>query len=479
MKKNAIAAAIAALTAMSPLLGHAQTQSDVLKEMQLLREGMTTMQARMSALEASMKEKPVEAATDSERDAKLNRVVVQAGGLEDAMETQGLKRLKISGWTDPTYIYTERQNRSGFQFLNQQWAGGTAPIEYGFDNGTFGMAQLDFQKEIEGGTKFRLTLSPNRGGLGNSIDGTSIVHEASVAAPLGDLQTLAIAGQIPDWSGYEFAQANQTKLITHNLLFDYTGVAGYTGAGMQLVRGNWTSKAILANVTQSKRANGEHAPALAYRVDYYDYSREFFGFGFAGLHGNMPNYRALFDATGNVVTGAPFDTRESMVDTFEVDAWYAKADWSFAGQVSLGTQRNAANTPDPVSGELRDSRWWGLSGTASYKFTQRLEASLRLDYLNNEANGGGVMGYSAPGIDPSAPYVIDGRNGIGNDGTNPELGANRYSLAMGLKYALNPNVAFKLEYRIDAASQPVFLDVRDSQYYSRNQLLGASMVASF
>lgn len=479
MKLTSIAAAAAALALAAPMVASAQNQTDVAKEMQKLRDNMAAMQARMGELENAMKEKPASNGMDAEQEGKLNRVVVKAGGLEDMVETQGLKGLKISGWIDPTFIATERQNRTGFQFLNQQWAGGTSAIEYAFDNGTFGMAQLDFQKEIEGGTKFRLTFSPNRGGLGSSIDGTSLVHEASISAPMGDLQTTLIAGQIPDWSGYEFAQANQTKLITHNLLFDLTGVAGYTGAGTQLVRGNWTTKAMLANVIQSKRANGENAPAIAYRVDYFDWSQEFFGFGFAGLHGNMPNYRATLDTVGNVVTGAAFSTRETMVDTFEVDAWYSRGDWSFAGQVSVGQQKNGANTPDPVSGELRDSRWWGVSGTASYKVTPRLEASLRADYLNNEANGGGVMGYNAPSTSTSAPYVIDSRNGIGNDGTNPENGANRYALSLGLKYAINPNVALKFEYRVDSASQPVFLDVASGNYYSTNRLIGASMVANF
>jgi hypothetical protein len=32
------------------------------------------------------------------------------------------------------------------------------------------------------------------------------VHEASVSVPLGDLQTRFIAGQMPDWSGYEYLQ---------------------------------------------------------------------------------------------------------------------------------------------------------------------------------------------------------------------------------------------------------------------------------
>ena len=49
-----------------------------------------------------------------------------------------------------------------------------------------------------------------------------IVQEASVSVPLTDLQTRFIAGQIPDWSGYEYLQPTLNKLITHNLLFDFT-----------------------------------------------------------------------------------------------------------------------------------------------------------------------------------------------------------------------------------------------------------------
>ena len=44
-----------------------------------------------------------------------------------------------------------------------------------------------------------------------------------VSVPLTDLQTRFIAGQIPDWSGYEYyLQSTLNKLITHNLLFDFT-----------------------------------------------------------------------------------------------------------------------------------------------------------------------------------------------------------------------------------------------------------------
>jgi hypothetical protein len=65
------------------------------------------------------------------------------------------------------------------------------------------MAVLDFEKETDSGTKWKLTLAPERG-TGALFNGGSIVHEASVSLPLGDLQTRLWLGQIPDWTGYEY-----------------------------------------------------------------------------------------------------------------------------------------------------------------------------------------------------------------------------------------------------------------------------------
>ena len=160
---------------------------------------------------------------------------------------------------------------------------------------------------------------------------------------------------MPDWSGHEFAQPTLNKLVSHNLLFDFTLPAGYTGAGVELVRGNWTVKSVLANVNASKRKSGEKAPALAYRIDYY--AGEFSGFGLAGLHGRMANFRAD-DGVGNPVTGVPYELRDTVAHLLEADAYFIRGDWTVTGQLGAGTQRQAAITADPLTGELRDSRWW-------------------------------------------------------------------------------------------------------------------------
>jgi hypothetical protein len=129
---------------------------------------------------------------------------------------------------------------------------------------------------------------------------------------------------------------------------------------------------------------------------------------------------------------------------------------------------------------LRDSRWWGASTLLAYKFIPRWEAVGRLDYIKNDKNGGGLLGYTVP----------DGRNGIGPgvaglDATgapiygDPDKGANRVALAVGVNWLLNLNTVIKTEYRFDQASQAVFLDVATGGYRKSNQLLGASVVVSF
>jgi hypothetical protein len=460
-----------ALAAAFPVV--AQSNADVMKELQALKDKVAELESRLKA------QAPAAAAAgtagtaqwgmtpDQTRD--LNRATMKAEATEDAMESQGLKLLKISGYMDPTYLFNQRQNRAGFQFLNPVALDG-----YNYDNSYFGGVSLDFQKEMEGGTKWRLTLVPNRGS-GSVIGDGSIVHEASVSIPLGNLQTRIIAGQLPDWSGYEYLQPTLNKLITHNLLFDFTLPTAYTGAGMEITRGKWLTKWALANVNTSKRSSGETAPAFVYRVDY---SRgEFQGFGFAGLHGKAANFRA---SGANPVTSVAYDPANTRVDLFEVDGYFIRGDWTVQGQLSYGQQKAAAISADPTTGDLRDARWYGASALAAYKFMPRWELIGRVDYLNNSKNGGGLLGYT----------VADSRNGIGPgvDGVDAtgapiygdtEKGANRSALSLGLSWLYNVNTTFKAEARYDSANLPVFFDVKTGEYRKSNTVFGSSVVVSF
>ncbi|MFM2121249.1 MAG: hypothetical protein RL722_2717, partial [Pseudomonadota bacterium] len=77
--------------------------------------------------------------------------------------------------------------------------------------------------------------------------------------------------------------------------------------------------------------------------------------------------------------------------------------------------------------------------------------------------------------------AADDRNGIGPDGNgiNPELGANRMALTLGASYLFNLNTTFKAEYRLDRATQPVFIDLKDGSYSKNNSLIATSVVVSF
>lgn len=441
-RKSLIAAA-SVLALGSALPARAQSQAELLNELKALKDRVGELEKKLQAAESK---KPQWGMTP-EQAQELNRVSVKTEALEDARDQAGFKGLKITGYMDPTYIYNKAQNRAGFQFLNRVEDGG-----YTYDNSYMGAAVIDFQKETESGVKWRLTLSPNRG-VGTVFNTDSPISEATVSIPLSSETTRLFAGQIPDWSGYEYLPATQNKLITHNLLFDFTLPTAYVGAGVEMPVGGLTLKTALANVNSTRKGPASKLPALVYRGDYE--LNEFSGFGFAGLHGKVTNFH----------TG-----KDTMAHLFEVDYFYTRGDLTMNAQASVGTQKKAAVTP-AADGSLRNSQWWGLSGLVAYKFAPRLEGVARLDYLNNRKNGGGLFGY----------VEADDVNGIGPDptGGNPNKGANRIALTLGASYLYDESTTFKAEYRLDRANLPVFLDVKDGDYKKTNHLLGASVVVMF
>jgi hypothetical protein len=122
-----------------------------------------------------------------------------------------------------------------------------------------------------------------------------------------------------------------------------------------------------------------------------------------------------------------------------------------------------------------------VSGLAAYKLDPRFEAVVRADYINDQKNGGGLLGYT--GYYDGAGTFGDSRNGIGvspNCGGGADCkGANRTALALGFNYLLTANTTIKAEYRLDLASQAVFLDAKTGTSKKNNSLLGATMVVGF
>jgi hypothetical protein len=420
---------------------------------------------------ADLAARPAAAGMTAEQVSEFNRIKVKTEALEDNQESSGFKGLKITGYMDPSYVYNANKQRGTFQFLTP-----IAKEAYGYDNGYFGTLALDLLKETDSGTKFHLTLYPKRGG-GDVMGDNSIVHEASVWIPLGGLDTKLFAGQLPDWSGYEYYAPNMYKNVTHNLLFDFILPSAYTGVGLEFIRGKLDLKVMLANMNASFRSVGEHVPMLVFRGDYA--AAEYYGFGFAGAAGSKANFRAQeLDPAGVPL----FDGKDSLYTTIEVDGWYTRADLTFNAHVGYGSQKKAAITVDPVTGALRDSQWIGVSALAAYKFTQRTEGVVRADYIYNQKNGGGLLDYN----------FSDAGNGIGPGydaaGTQltPDKGANRYAITVGLNYAVNANVLLKGEYRYDGADQAVFGNkdaltgsAVNPKYLKNNSLLAGAVVFSF
>jgi hypothetical protein len=440
----------------------AQSNAEVMNELKALRD-------RVNQLEQQLKESQAKAAAaptpqwgmTPEQSAELNRLTVKTEALEDSREASGFLGLKISGQMQVAYIYNQRQDLAGFQFLDS-----VANYGYNYWNSYIGMAMIDFQKEMSDGTRWRLSLAPQRG-VGSVIDLYSIVQEASVSVPLTDLQTRFIAGQIPDWSGYEFLQPTLNKLITHNLLFDFTLPTGYIGAGVDITSGKWVTKAMLAQMNQNANFSAAKGSVLTFRVDYA--RGEYQGFGLAGVYGQAPN----------LVNPPASGSGNSNLGLFEIDGYFIRGDWTVQGQLSYGYQKDAAITAD-ANGGLQTASWYGLSTLAAYKFTPRFEGVGRFDYINNSSNGGGLLGFG-----------VDSGNGIGPNGNLPCVqgaaaavpgcndGANRYALSVGVNYLFNPYTIFKAEARYDWASQPVFLNVSDGNFSKNNTVLGAAVVVSF
>jgi Putative beta-barrel porin-2, OmpL-like. bbp2 len=452
-------ALVLALAAALPAL--AQTSNEqILQELRALRDRVNELEAKLKAAEAAPAAKPQWGMTP-EQAAEFNRIAIKTESLQDNFTDQGFKGLVISGMLDPTALWTKTRGGS-FAFLNG-FSGNGGDFSYpddgfGYDNSYFGQAMLDLQKETEDGTRWRLTLAPQKNASSGYNVG-SIVHEASVSMELTDNQTRLWVGQIPDWSGYEYAWSHQQPLITHNLLFDFTLPSFYTGAALDVTRGKWWTRVLVGNMNASRYDRDNGAPVLAYRVDYS--KGEFDGFGFAGVHGKT------------------FGTR---IDAVEVDGYYIRGDWTLQGQLAWGRIRDGAANGD--------AEWTGLSGLAAYNFSPRLKGIVRADYVRNDKNGGGMFG-SVPACadDDCTSLIADGRNGFGPKmafddvagtwGADPSgKGLNRHALSLGLSYLYGLNTTFKVEYRLDGASGPAFLD-RDGNYVKTNQLLGTSVVVTF
>ncbi|WP_081897696.1 DUF3138 family protein [Massilia sp. BSC265] len=408
--------------------------------------------------------------------ADVRKLQLKLDALEDARDESGQDGLKISGMMDPTYIASSNRRSAGFNFLNNfdavdRGAAGQ-DSDYAFDNSFFGMAMLEFKKEMQNGTRWHLQLVPHKGSSSTFNIG-SIVHEATVSIPLKAEGTRIVAGQFADFTGYEYFLAHQTKLVTHNLLFDFTQASYYAGAGVDLEHGSWTTKILLANMNRASHRERDRNPVIVFRTDFAN--DEFSGVGVTGQFGKY------------------FDQRIGMLST---DVFFMRGDWALNGQINVGRWKNMAFNGG-------DAQWAGVSLQGAFKLTPRLELVARADYLKNDKNGGGTIGTVFAGCadafgeavgctDPAVinPGAGDARNGFGptpdalaaalSRGTPGMVqGANRAALTLGGNYTIKDNAVLKFEVRYDRADQAAFLAESTGAYRKHNTLAATSLVVTF
>jgi hypothetical protein len=413
----------------------AQSAADLQKEISALRAQLQSLQQKVESLNTS----PEPSAAIAQQ---VNRMELRADQASDDSEKSGFKGLKFSGTIEAALKYDDLKREHAF--------GSSAG-----NSDEFGVLQFTKESQDGEGVDWTLRLAPGA---------TAPVHEASISVPLSKANRI-IGGLIPDWQGYEFyfANANATlgnQLISHNALFDLTGATAYAGLGMShsLDNGKYFVKWLVGNMdaktsdttptlttatSSSANASNTRSVGLAYRGDWF--FNEYSYIGFSGLHGSV--------------------NRNFSVMAF--DGGYTRGDWAFNGQLSFGSQRNAASNGD-------DAAWTGISAMAGYKMTPRLQLLARADMIENRKNGGGTYAYNAGSNDI----------GLGVEATDTgapidaNVGANLTRVSLGTNYQINANTQWKFEYRFDQSTGYNFKDL-DGVFTRTKKFIGTSMVLSF
>ncbi|MGB8338227.1 MAG: DUF3138 family protein [Burkholderiales bacterium] len=459
---------VLALACAFPFIASAQQDNSAVKQ------ELDAMKEKIRQLEEKMQK-----SGSADEKAEANRVRVKVESLEDDREAMGFKGLKVSGFVDPTYIYNKNANTSSFVFMNNFTSTALTDEIYTYDNAYFGTAMIRLEKELDSGSKMFLEIMPHKS-YGSGFNIGSLINQAYISIPLTSSRFKFIAGQVGSWPGYEYQLPTAKKTITNNLFFDFTEPTFVTGAGLDYTEGKWQYKGIIGNLN-SGRDNVTRAPVVHYRVDYS--KGEFQGFGFSGLHGQAPtNFGAgaSFDPTTTSLVAT--DSR-SHFDYFEVDGYFIRGDVTMQGQLDFGRHKKAAFNGG-------DSQWAGISVLGAYKFTPRTEGILRVDYMDNHKNGGGTPNVGLISCGDSADLTTcaatgDSANGFGPDlsGTNPDAdpnrGAKRTAITLGMNYGWNLNTLLKFELRHDRADLPVFLKSKNGEFTKSNTIFGVSTVMSF
>ena len=268
--------------------------------------------------------------------------------------------------------------------------------------------------------------------------------------------------------------------MTKNMLFDFTAANYYTGVGLDLVSGPWEQKFWIANFNSGRNDTNLAAatsgntgqpglnttPAFIYYVGYYQ--EEYWG---------LESTVYLVPSTG---PGAATGTTTGRLAQVEIDGNYTRGTFNFNMQVTAGNQINGALGIDPNTGAPMDSTWYGLSTMVSKVLGSNWVVAGRMDYLNNQSNGGGIFPLVLSGTNPGG-VVGDVVNGFIQDPADPTgtTGTNRAALTFAATYRLNPNAALRGELRRDFASTSAFYNWNSGTYQSTNNTVGLQAIVNF
>ena len=487
-------AATAATKPAKPTTEQLQSEIELLKA-QLAELKKMVMEKAATPAPIIVQAPPPPPAKPSVDVAEFNRIRVKMEAMEDVKESSGFKDFKVSGFLDPTYIFNQRAHRGSVLFLDTQ--DGTpndfTTNAFSYDNSNFGGATIKIEKELDGGAKAMMTLRPHKSGS------TTIVEEALLTIPLDDGIKL-IAGKQISWNGYEYVNAPDMKNITHNLLFDFGGPYYVVGGGLTFKFAGMDFKTLAGNLNTHRDVPGSKSRGLHWRGDVG--LNEFSGWGASGMHGKVGGQNYNYG---------------------EVDFWYTKGDLTFNAQLEGSRHKASAYNGG-------DASHIGVSALAAYKLTPQWEAVVRGDWYNNSKNGGGgpafVFGDCSVGtvpvtvnLDLDSSGVIgdilgelgiavdadgdgiqdtvaaggcgDNRSGFGpgmvDDGTgtntwvlgDPNRGAKRTALTLGLNYTLSDNALLKFEYRYDRSDINSFFDFNANNYKKSNTVFGVQTVVKF
>lgn len=438
---------VALASAMPWVSAQAQSAADLQKEIAALKAQLQSLQQKVDAISA--------APPSTNISQQVTRLEQKMELVADEQEKSGFKGVKINGVIEASYKTNDLDRNNAFSS-----SGGFAD--------EFAMLQITKESQDGEGVDWTLRLLPGSSTYNH-------VHEASVSIPINK-ENRIIGGMIPDFQGYEFyfANANATlgnQLLTHNALFDLTGATSYKGLGMAHTfnNGAYALKWIVGNVDAgvdnvnsnpttftptAVAASNTNSVALAYRADWF--INEFSYVGLSGLHGSVNrNFTVM-----------------------SIDGGYTHGDWAFNGQLSWGSQRNAATTGE-------DARWAGVSGLMGYKVTPRLQLLARVDFIDNRTNGGGTYAYNgSSGSDYASGYnfglgqELDSTGAPALDAEGKPVGANLTRVSLGTNYQVNANTQWKVEYRLDQSTGNNFRDI-DGNFKQNKNTLGTSVVLSF